>query len=261
MVIAMLLVAEEWSGGDEPARWLEWLGNAGLVVMVALLAAVLLWAWLERARYRAEGVLGPDDLAALHAELASAERRTVGEVLPVVLERSDPHPGATWLAALVFLVTGSVLLYAFLPFEHPPLLLACQLALLGLGYAIARALPGFQRLFVSEARAAATAEEQAFQEFYRHALHETRERTGILLFVSLLERRAIVLGDTGIHARVGDEQWTRTTESLLAGIRRGSLRDGLTQAIREAAEVLASHFPWTEGDRNEVPDRLIVRRE
>ena len=178
-----------------------------------------------------------------------------------MLERSDAHHGASWLAGLSFLLAGSALGAGWLPWDRPWLVLLVQLVLLALGYGTARVLPGFQRLFVSEARAEEMAEEQAFQEFHLHELHATEEKTGVLLFVSLLERRAIVLADAGIDARVDEDQWKRTNEALLAGVARGSLKDGLIEGIRSAAAVLERHFPCTAGDRNEVPDRIIVRRE
>ena len=105
------------------------------------------------------------------------------------------------------------------------------------------------------------AEEQAFQEFYRHGLHRTEAGTGVLLFVSLLERRVIVMGDSGIDAVVRPEDWERTDRIILEGVRSGSLRAGLVKGIESAAQLLEEHFPWTDGDRNEIPDRVIVRRE
>ena len=62
-------------------------------------------------------------------------------------------------------------------------------------------------------------------------------------------------------AKVAADQWERTDRALLDGIAGGSLREGIVAGIRSAADVLAEHFPWEEGDRNEIPDRVIVRRE
>ena len=237
------------------------LGLAGLALFTGGLGALLLRAYLSRRRYRATGVLGPEDLGAIHEALIAAERKSVGEILPVVLERSDRHEAAAWLAALTLLGAGSFLLAPWLPWGSPLLVLAIQLVLAAAGYGAARALPGFLRFFVGEARAREMAEEQAFQEFHRYDLARTEQRTGVLLFVSLLERHAIVLADEGIDARVAPEQWQATNEAVLAGLRRGSLRDGLVEGIRTAGALLAAHFPPAAGDRNEVPDRVIVRRE
>jgi len=261
--LAILQESGDWRAAGHAIRgeWLVLLGRIGLWVSLALYTALVARALVRGARQRKARALAPDDLAAIHAELVAAERKTVGEILPVVLERSDEHAGARWLAALTFLLLGSGVLALTSLWHVPWLVLLLQLACGALGWATARLLPDFQRLFVREAHASAAAEEQAFQEFHLHGLHETQAKTGVLVFVSLFERRAIVLGDSGIDARVSEEHWRTTTERILAGIAAGSLRDGLVEGIRSCGEVLALHFPWTAGDRNEVPDRLIVRRE
>ena len=261
--LASLQESGDWRAAGHAIRgeWLVFLGRAAVWVAVVLYALLVARALFRSSRHRAEGTLSADDMAALHAELVSAERKTVGEILPVVLERSDEHPGARWLAALTFLLLGSGVLALSSAWHVPWLVLAVQLLCGALGWATARLLPDFQRLFVGEAHATQAAEEQAFQEFYRHGLHHTQAQTGVLVFVSLFERRAIVLGDCGIDAKVSEELWKATTERILAGLAAGSLRDGLVAGIRSCGEVLAEHFPPAAGDRNEVPDRVIVRRE
>ena len=212
-------------------------------------------------RYRAMAVLGPDAQKRVHDALIAAEKRTVGEIVPVVLERSDAHPGARWLAALCTMLIGSTLLEAHLPWHLPHWLIACQVGLGAVGFAAACWLPDLARVFVFESRASEVAEEQAFQEFYRLGLHKTEAATGVLIFVSLFERRVIVLGDEGIDAKVGEAHWAATREAILSGIKRGALADGLAEGIRRCGDELAQHFPWTTGDRNEIPDRVVIRAE
>jgi putative membrane protein len=159
------------------------------------------------------------------------------------------------------MLLGTALLQGVLPWHAPHLLILCQLGLGAVGFLLARALPAWKRVFISEARATEMALEQANQEFFRLGLHQTTGRTGVLLFVSLLERRVVVLGDLGIHAKVGDEHWTRTKALILDGVRRGRIEAGLVEGIRSTGAVLAQHFPWVHGDRNEIPDRVVVRRE
>ncbi len=159
------------------------------------------------------------------------------------------------------MLIGSALLEGVLPWTHPAWLLACQLGLGAVGYGLARWLPDIQRLFVSPARATEVAEEQAFQEFFRQGLHKTEAATGVLIFTSLLERRVIVLGDEGISQHLPDDFWNDVHAAILDGIAGGSLRDGLVEGIRRTGDALAEHAPWKTGDRNELPDRLIVRRE
>jgi len=260
--MAVLTLFQDWSASGQAASEgaPRWLADLALAALLGAYGFLLVRALARRRWYRATGVLGEEDLRALHGELAGAERRTVGEILVVVLERSDRHPGACWLAALTCMLIGTAGSSAWL-WGEPALMLAAQLAFGALGYASARWLPDFQHFFLGRAQAREAAEEQAFQEFHRYQLFRTEARTGVLLFVSLLERHAIVLADEGIAARVEPEQWARTNELVLAGIRRGSLRDGLVAGIQSAGELLARHFPVTSGDRNEVPDRVIVRRD
>ena len=253
--------AWEAAGHRIGTAWIELVGRFGATALLLFFAALLVRAFLRRHRYRAEDVLGPDDLARLHTDLIAAEERTTGEIVPVIVERSDRHPAASWLAAVSFVLVGCALLATRLPWDRPALLILAQAALGAAGFLATRALPDFQRLFVREARATEMAEEQAFQEFHRYGLHRTRGKTGVLLFVSLLERRVVVLADEGIAARVAAEAWSRADAAILGGVARGSLADGLAEGIGVVAEVLAEHFPREEGDRNELPDRIVVRRE
>jgi len=254
---------QSWTAAGEQSSSALWeiIVLAGPLLFGALLLFLLARAVLRRRRYSANSVLGEEDKRAVHEAITAAERRTVGEILPVVVERSDPHPGANWLAAVAVALIGSALLAARLPWSHPALILLSQITLGAVGFGLARLLPGFKRMFIFEDRATAVAQEQAFQEFYANGLHRTEAATGVLLFVSLLEHRVVVLADEGIDAKSDAEFWADTDQRILEGIRRGSLRDGLIAGIERAGERLAEQFPWEDGDRNEIPDRLIVRRE
>ena len=261
MVSPLALPLLAGSQGSWPPGWLSALERFGPPVLAAWAALLIVRALLRQHRYRAAGALGESDRAAVRAALLEAESRTAGEIVPVVLERSDSHPDARWIVALGTLLLGTALLSSLLPWDAPPLLLLCQVGLGALGWLLAWLLPDLQRLVVSESRATHVAEEQAAQEFRRQELHHTRDASGVLLLVSLFERRVIVLGDAGIHARVGDAHWTATTEAVLDGVARGSLRDGLVAGIERCGAVLAAHFPARPDDRNELPDRLVVRRQ
>jgi putative membrane protein len=259
----LTLQTDAWSaaGHDGPGSWVHWLGLLGPWVLLAVLLVGLVRAVLHRRRYRALSVLDATAQERVREAIRAAERRTVGEVLPVVVERSDPHPAAEWLAALVFLLTGTAALLPHLPWQEPRVFLLVQLGFGALGFGLTRAMPAFKRMFVFERRAELVAEEQAFQEFYANGLQRTPRATGVLVFVSLFERRVVVLADEGIAAQVDPQTWGQVDEVVLAGIRRGSLADGLVEGVARVGEVLAGPFPRGEDDPNEIPDRLIVRRE
>ena len=230
-------------------------------IFAALLLVFILRALIRHRRYSAVGTFNEEDRRIVREAIARAEKKTVGEILPVVVERSDPHPGANWLAALCCVLVGSALTAAWLPWDSPALVLLLQLAMGVVGFGLAALLPDFKRLFIFGKRATSVAEEQAFQEFYANGLHKTEAATGVLIFVSLLEHRVIVMADEGINAKVDDKFWIETDSLILKGIRNGSLRVGLVAGIDRAGDCLGEFFPWVEGDRNEIPDRLIIRRE
>ena len=262
MACFLALAQSDWAAEHSaPFDWAGTLGLVGAALFALAFLVLLVRANLQRHRYRATGVLGEAERSELAAEIADAEGRTVGEIVVVVLERSDRHPGAEWLAATMTMLLGSALLVVWLPWDRPAALLACQFALGAAGYLTARFVPGFKRAFISEERADEMANEQALQEFYAHGVHGTRDATGVLLFVSLLERRIVVLGDKGIDAKLDTSDWEAADAAILEGVREGSLKRGLIEGIRRCAKVLAEHFPRAEDDRDEVPNHVIVRRE
>lgn len=240
----------DWA--EQATRWVPWLAAFAVLALV-------LRALTQAQRYRAVGVLTEADIEALHEEVRQAERRTVGEIVPVVVERSDDHPHAGLAAALLFALGGAALLAAHLPWHAPEQVLLAQFGLALAGWTLCRCVPGFARLFVGEARATHVAAEQALQEFAQLDLRSTAAESGVLIFVSLFERRVVVLGDRGVDARVGSEHWKAIDAAVRAGVRRGSLRTGLIDGIRLAGLVLAEHFPSADGERNELPDRVVVR--
>ncbi len=254
------LAQGDWAAAHpQESEWIERVAQFAPALGALVVLALVLRAVAQARRYRAVGMLADADLEVVHEALRNAERRTVGEIVPVVVERSDDHPHAGLAAALLFALGGATLLAAHMPWHAPHWVLLVQCGLALLGWTLCRTLPGFARLFVSEARATHVAAEQALQEFGQLDLHRTTAESGVLIFVSLFERRVVVLGDRGIDARVGAEHWKAVDAAVLAGIRNGSLRAGLVDGITLAGEVLAEHFPSAEGKRNELPDRVVVR--
>ncbi|MDF1838936.1 MAG: hypothetical protein P1V35_13780, partial [Planctomycetota bacterium] len=128
--IAMLLQNDAWHGvghatpkfGDS---WgpMEWVGLAATVLLGVGLVALIAIAIARNSRYRAVGVVSEGELELVRNKIADVEKRTTGEVMVVLLERSDRHPAAHWLAALSLLFVGSVLLWTWLPWGDPVLLL------------------------------------------------------------------------------------------------------------------------------------------
>jgi uncharacterized membrane protein len=97
----------------------------------------------------------------------------------------------------------------------------------------------------------------AERAFTRLNMTTTRERNGILFFIVPARRRFAVIGDTGIHEKVGQDFWDSLAEEMSAHFRDGDFSGGLAHAIAEAGKQLAVHFPYDRAtDVNELPDEI-----
>ena len=85
----------------------------------------------------------------------------------------------------------------------------------------------------------------------------TRQRNGVLFFIVPSRRRFVVLGDEGIHAKVGQEFWERVAAAVSEHLRNGDFTLGLVHGIETVGEELARHFPFDPtADTNELPDAI-----
>lgn len=98
---------------------------------------------------------------------------------------------------------------------------------------------------------------RALAAFRIGAERRTTGRTGILIYLSMAERRAEIIADQAIAARVSADVWGAALAAMLVEIRAGRMADGLIAAIEQVGAVLAEHFPRADDDVNELPDRLI----
>ena len=199
----------------------------------------------------------------IEAAVAAAERSSVGQLVPVVVERSEGYPEARYRGALLGMALATVVVLALrLPLTLAELPLV-QLAAGILGGVVALWDP-VERLLAGRTELDLATRERAVRAFHEHGLHRTANGTGVLVFASLFERRAVVLGDHAIHARMADGEWQRAVEALVGGMRRGDPARGFCEAIAICGARLAEHFPRPpEGASpgNELADALRSSRE
>ncbi len=187
-----------------------------------------------------------------------AEALSRGQIVPAVVEKSDAYPEVRYRGALLaaVLATG-VALALRLPLtlsELPLLQIAAGLvgALASLWAPVERWLAG-ARAMDQAVRA------RAVRAFHENGLHRTAEGTGVLVFASLFERQAVVLGDRGIHERMGDGGWDRAVGALVDGLRAGEPARGFVDAVAQCGARLAEGFPREPGavpPRNELEDAI-----
>lgn len=199
---------------------------------------------------------GADAEARVADAVREAEARSIGQIVPVVVERSALYTEARYRGGIAAAVVATaVVLAARLPLTLAELPLV-QLAA-GIAGALAASLAPIERLLTGHRELDEAARQRAFRAFHEHGLARTQHGTGVLVFASLRERRAVVLGDHGIHAKMGDAEWQRAVDVLVAGMGRGDPAAGFREAIGICGAKLAEHFPRTgAGPGNELPDTL-----
>jgi len=97
----------------------------------------------------------------------------------------------------------------------------------------------------------------AIAHFRGAAERRTRGRTGILIYLSLAERRAEIVADQAIAAKVKPEMWGEAMAALVEEVKAGRAGRGLVRAVEKVGAVLAEHLPRSHDDTNEIPNRLI----
>jgi putative membrane protein len=190
-----------------------------------------------------------------------AEATSRGQIVPAVVEKSDAYPEARFRGALLgaALATGAVLLLDLpLTLAELPLVQAAAGLLGGL---LAMWDP-LERLLVGRRAMGQAVRARALRAFHEHGLQRTAEGTGVLVFASLFEHEAVVLGDHGIHARMGEAGWDDAVRVLLDGVKAGDPGRGFEEAVTRCGARLAEHFPRRPGDPapNELADAIQVAR-
>ncbi|WP_325049085.1 TPM domain-containing protein [Tsuneonella amylolytica] len=221
------------------------------------------------------GYLSDAEHDAVSAAVAAAEEHTAGEIVTVLAERSDGYSDIQLGWAIVAATTALALLTAF-----PNFFLARVDWLLGDWNSewTERGLLGLALLVVVAKLAAvwlvqmwqplrfalvpppvkkARVRDAAVRHFKVGAERRTHGRTGVLIYLSMRERRAEIVADEAIAEKVSADVWGDAMADMLVHIREGRIAEGLTAGIADVGTVLAEHAVRHENDVNELPDRLI----
>ena len=193
----------------------------------------------------------------IRQSVQAAEKTTSGEIAVMLVDASDRYREAEFIGAVG--LAGLVALILSIAFHHLTIWFYIPVTFVfffPFWYLVWK-IPQLKLPFVSRRRAAEAVRERAVFSFYRKSLHKTRHETGILIFISLLDRKVVILGDRGINEKIEQGFWRTLTVRLSAGIQEGRTMDGLTEVIARCGEELRKHFPVAPDDKNELADDII----
>lgn len=203
------------------------------------------------------------DRGKIEACVREAESRTRGEIVVMVAPASYHYPVADLLGASAFALPVAIAL-------TPPLgglvwagpfnlwiFLAVWIPLVLVFREAVQRIPVVKRWFVHEKEMEEEVREAAHIQFSRKGLYRTHEGTGVLIYVSVFERRVWVLGDRTIDAKIPEEQWKAVAAMIVQAIQAGRPAEGICQAVAEVGRVLQEKFPIRPDDQDELKNLII----
>jgi putative membrane protein len=212
----------------------------------------------------AEKIILKEEIARITAAVREAESKTSGEIIPMIVSRSAAVGHVPYQCFLLILSSSLLLLLGWPSWWAWPhtwqagALIGLTLVSFAAGFVLAR-IQFVQRWLVPDADEEAQVWRRAQAEWAQHKMEVTKSRSGILLFVSVLERRAVILADEGIAKRYDPATWQEVVSLLTGHLRRGEWAIGFERAIERCGEILATHLPSSADNPNEYRDELIIR--
>ncbi|MBI5471882.1 MAG: hypothetical protein HY961_06010 [Ignavibacteriae bacterium] len=211
----------------------------------------------------ASNLFSSQDSQRIEAAIAEAEKLTSGEIVPYAVSSSDEYEEALWRAGILlgaFTLGVFVAIHNFSTSWQTFELVQVAAATLGAslaGVLFARYWQSATRFFAGRDTIQRRTMQRAMEAFLAEEVFKTRDRTGILLFLSLLEHKVIVMGDSGINAMVKQEEWDHVVKRIVDGIRSDKTADGLIEAIRECGELLKRQGVTIKADdANELSNKM-----
>lgn len=219
--------------------------------------------------------LSEADQTAVTAAVTAAEAHTAGEIVTVVTDRSDGYTDVALVWSVIVAFTAIAVLMFFPDFylglvdrllgkwnaEWTPRGIFGFALLVGIlkfaGMWLIQLWPPLKFFLIPGPIKSHRTNARAVEIFKVSTDRRTTGRTGIVIYLSMRERRAEIVADAAITSKVTPDVWGDAMAAMLAELRQGRCGAGMVAAVEKVGAVLAEHFPRAEGDVNELPDRLI----
>ena len=217
--------------------------------------------------------LSEADFETIKKSVADAESKTTGEIAVAVAPESAHYSFWELLAANVF---AAIVLVVLLPFSDVirglyrnlywqnepswilPLfyIISCFAAVV-IAFYLAN-IPAVDRFIIPRAVRMSCVTHRAFRYFTESGVYDTAEHSGILIFVSYMERQVRIIADRGISEKISQDLWNLIADELAENLKKGQTAVAFESAIKKCGELLAENFPPHEENPNELSDGLII---
>lgn len=214
-----------------------------------------------RHRAIADSFFSEEDKEQIKVTTIGVEARTIGEIATVVIDQSSEYRdaeliGGVFIGSLVSLIISALFfhasVWAFIP---------CAFILFFPARLLFQKFPALKISFIGKAQKEKAVKERAIRTFYERGLYRTKKHTGVLFFLSLLERKVWILADKGIHDKLQQEALNKFARMISQGIREGRARQVLCDAITAVGKILWEHYPISDADTDELPNVVLYESD
>lgn len=193
------------------------------------------------------------------------EKETSGELVMYYSRQSDEYDEANWITSIILSFFGIIVIMIssylwLLPsgislFEIGGYLIV----LMALGFFIPKIWPKIKRFVISDEKKELRVFSKASDAFLSEEVFQTKDRTGILIYISELEQQVVVIADSGINAKVNQSDWNDVVSIITNGIKTKQLTSGIIEAINQCKNLLLDNdFKASSNDTNELSDELRI---
>jgi putative membrane protein len=207
--------------------------------------------------------LAEDERARISAAVEKAEKLTAGEIVVMIIPASYHYPMANVIGAAACALALGLLLtpliggWLWIGKQNMWLFLGLFTVFFILFHEVIKRTLWLKRHFISRKEIDAEVKEAAVTHFFNHGLYRTRDKTGVLVLISVFERRVWVLADQGIDAKVPEGQWEDIVKMITDGIKQKRAAEAICAAVEKMGDLLKAHFPIKAGDTDELKNVII----
>ncbi|HLP47324.1 MAG TPA: TPM domain-containing protein [Candidatus Kapabacteria bacterium] len=216
--------------------------------------------------------LSSQDLEEIESAIKDAESNTSGEIAAAFIKESDSYAiyelmfslicGFIYFFVMMFFTGGieKILKHMTWDYHTDYLLIFYGLStfmVIFIFYLLAN-INVIDRLIIPKSVMQQKVDERAMRHFMEAGVYDTKDRTGILIFISHLEHRVELLADKGISKKIPQEKWHNIVNHIIAGVKSGRMVKHLTESIAECGKLLAEHYPIQPDDVNELKNNIAI---
>lgn len=220
----------------------------------------------------ARTALSETDRALLKEAVKKAESTTSGEIATAMIKESDNYAFYELIFSLgcgffYFLIATYYLDYIedFLKahfWDYSSYHLAgffglSIFAVITIAYILSN-IPAVDRLVIPKRLMVEKVKHRAMRHFMESGVSNTRDRTGILIFISELEQRVELIADAGIAEKIDQDRWEEIVAMVITGIKENRVAENLAGAVKACGSLLTTHFPIKADDTNELGDDITI---